>query len=57
MGIGLTVVIIIEAALFAGLGIAFWVHTGRLTEEAQRKECRKQLRPVRIINDFYGERG
>ena len=55
MGIGLTIVILLEAGVFTILGCAFWHHLGNLVKEAQKAEGRKQLRPERILKDF--ERG
>ena len=57
MGIGLTVVILIEVLAFSVLGCAVWTHLGKRMEEVQRAECRKELNPARIVNDFYAERG
>ena len=55
MGIGLTVVILLEVVVFTILGCAFWQHLGNIVKEAQKAEDRKQLRPERILRDF--ERG
>ena len=57
MGTGLTAIVLIEVVVFIVLGCALWAHLGKRMEELQREECRKELNPARIVNDFYTERG
>lgn len=57
MGIGLTLVILLEVIVFTVLGFALWRYLGGKTGSERRDENRKAMRPERIIADFYGERG
>ena len=57
MGIGLTLVVLLEVIVFAFLGYAMWRALGGRTAANRKQENRRTMRPERIVMDFYGERG
>lgn len=57
MGIGLTLVILLEVIVFTVLGFALWRCLGGKTVSERRDANRRAMRPERIVADFYGERG
>ena len=57
MGIGLTLVILLEVIVFTVLGAALWRALGGKTSADRKRENRRAMRPERIVADFYGDRG